>query len=68
MKKKLSKRLFVFPLWALGGLLLAAGCATTGATKKTLTAEDVGAPLYYTGNDEPAASGAFVYSEDTTNE
>jgi hypothetical protein len=43
-------------------LLLATSCATTGATKKTLTAEDVGTPVYYTGNDEPAVSGAFVYS------
>jgi hypothetical protein len=64
MKKILSKRLFVFLLWGLGGLLLATSCATTGATKKTLTAEDVGAPVYYTGNDEPAASGAFIYAED----
>jgi hypothetical protein len=62
MKKILSKRLFVFPLWGLGSLLLATSCATIGTTKKTLTAEDVGAPVYYDGNDKPAASGAFVYS------
>jgi hypothetical protein len=43
-------------------LLLATSCATVGTTKKTLTAEDVGAPVYYNGNDEPAASGAYVYS------
>jgi hypothetical protein len=45
-------------------LLLATSCATTGATKKTLTAEDVGAPVYYDGNDEPVASGMFVYLEE----
>jgi hypothetical protein len=49
-------------------LLLATSCATTSATKKTLTAEDVGAPVYYDGNDKPAASGAYVYSGDTTDE
>jgi hypothetical protein len=47
-------------------LLLATSCATVGTTKKTLTAEDVGAPVYYDGNDKPAASGAYVYSGNAT--
>jgi hypothetical protein len=63
MKKILSKRLFVFPLWGLGGLLLATSCATVGTTTKTTTTSVASAPVYYTGNDEPAASGIFVYSE-----
>jgi hypothetical protein len=61
MKKKLSKRLFVFPLWGLGGLLLATSCATISTTNKTATGVAT-APVYYTGNNEPAASGMFVYS------
>jgi hypothetical protein len=62
MKKILSKRLFVFPLWGLGGLLLATSCATVGATTKTANTSVSSAPVYYTGKDEPAASGVFMYA------
>jgi hypothetical protein len=61
MKKILSKRLFVFPLWGLGGLLLATSCATISTTNKT-AAGAATAPVYYTGKDEPAASGIYIYS------
>jgi hypothetical protein len=43
-------------------LLLATSCATVGTTNKT-TAGVATSPVYYTGNDEPAASSMFVYSE-----
>jgi hypothetical protein len=57
---KIMKKITLFLLL----LLLATSCATTGATKKTLTAEDVGAPVYYDGNNEPVAtSGVVVYSD-----
>jgi uncharacterized protein YceK len=39
-------------------LLLAAGCAT----QKTTTSH-VACPVYYNGNDQPAAYGAYLYSE-----
>jgi hypothetical protein len=42
-------------------LLLATSCATIGTTNKTATGTAT-APVYYTGKDEPAASGAYVYS------
>jgi uncharacterized protein YceK len=44
-------------------LLLATGCATVGTTNKTATGTAT-APVYYTGNDEPAASGVFVYADE----
>jgi hypothetical protein len=62
----MMKKLTLFFLLLL--LILATSCATIGTTKKTLTAEDVGAPVYYDGNDMPAASGAYVYSGDSTEE
>ena len=42
-----------------GLLLLAAGCAT----QKTITS-NVACPVYYNGNNEPVASGIFLYSEE----
>ena len=41
-------------------LLLVAGCAT----QKTTTSNVEGIPVYYTGNDEPAAVGVFRYSKE----
>ena len=41
-----------------GLLLLAVGCAT----QKTITSNVV-CPVYYNGNNEPAAFGIFLYSE-----
>jgi hypothetical protein len=64
MKKNLSTRLFVFPLLGLGGLLLATSCATVGSTTKTVPAGTASAPAYYNGNNEPVASGAYVYAEE----
>ena len=49
-----------FLLLLAGLLLLAAGCAT----QKTTTSNVEGIPVYYTGNDEPAAVGVFRYSEE----
>jgi hypothetical protein len=43
-------------------LLLATGCATTGATKKTTTNE-VACPVFYTGRDQPAASDVMWYNK-----
>jgi uncharacterized protein YceK len=43
-------------------LLLATGCATTGATTKT-TASVSKCPVFYTGKDEPAASDVMWYNE-----
>jgi uncharacterized protein YceK len=48
-------------------LLLATGCATTGATKKATTSVP-SAPVFYTGNDEPAASDVMWYNEQRTME
>jgi hypothetical protein len=45
-------------------LLLATSCATVGTTSKTANTSMASAPVYYTGNDEPAASGRFVYAEE----
>jgi hypothetical protein len=42
-------------------LLLATSCAIVGSTTKT-AAGAATAPVYYTGHDEPAASGMFVYA------
>jgi hypothetical protein len=50
-------------------LLCFALLATNCATQKNLTpdpspkARSVSSPVYYDGNDEPAASGIFLYSE-----
>jgi hypothetical protein len=44
-------------------LLLATSCATVNTTNKT-AAGPATAPVYYTGNNEPAASGMFVYAEE----
>jgi hypothetical protein len=44
-------------------LLLATSCATVGTTNKTAT-DAATAPVYYTGNEEPAASGVFVYAKE----
>jgi hypothetical protein len=44
-------------------LLLATSCATIGTTNKT-AAGVATAPVYYTGNDELAASGVFVYADE----
>jgi hypothetical protein len=41
-------------------LLLATSCATVGTTTKTSAI----APVYYDGNDEPAASAVFVYADE----
>jgi uncharacterized protein YceK len=44
-------------------LLLATSCATVATTTKTTTTSVVAnAPVYYTGNDESAVSGMFVYA------
>jgi hypothetical protein len=43
-------------------LLLATSCATTGATKKTVTNRP-SPPVFYTGKDEPAASDIMWYNE-----
>jgi hypothetical protein len=51
------KKTFLFLLL----LLLATSCATVGTTNKTATGAAT-APVYYTGKDEPAASGMFVYA------
>jgi uncharacterized lipoprotein YajG len=40
-------------------LLLAAGCAT----QKTITS-NAACPVYYNGNDEPAAFAVFRYTEE----
>jgi uncharacterized protein YceK len=45
-------------------LLLATSCATVGTTTKTATTNVASAPVYYTGKDEPAASGMFVYADE----
>jgi hypothetical protein len=37
--------------------LLATGCAT----HKTTASHAVNIPVYYTGNDEPAAAGVYLY-------
>jgi hypothetical protein len=42
-------------------LLFATSCATISTTNKT-AAGAATAPVYYTGHDEPAASGMFVYA------
>jgi hypothetical protein len=52
------KKTFLFLLL----LLLATSCATVGATTKTTNTSVANVPVYYTGNDEPVASGMFVYS------
>jgi hypothetical protein len=38
-------------------MMIAVQCASVKTTTNNC-------PLYYTGNDEPAASGMFVYAED----
>jgi hypothetical protein len=44
-------------------LLLATGCATTNhSTAVKQTANTDAPPVYYTGNDEPAGSGMFIYT------
>jgi hypothetical protein len=53
------KKLTLFFLMSL----LATSYATISTTNKTATGAAT-APVYYTGNEEPAASGAFVYSEE----
>jgi hypothetical protein len=44
----------------LGVALLATSCAT----KKRTISHVESVPVYYTGNDEPAASGVFYYSDE----
>jgi hypothetical protein len=44
-------------------LLLATSCATISTTSKTPTGATT-APVYYNGNDEPVASGMFVYAKE----
>ncbi|MDR3133418.1 MAG: hypothetical protein LBU42_05280 [Prevotellaceae bacterium] len=46
-----------------GLLLLVTGCAT----QKTTTTHVESIPVYYTGNDEPAAVGVFRYSDEQQN-
>ncbi|MDR3133605.1 MAG: hypothetical protein LBU42_06235 [Prevotellaceae bacterium] len=41
-------------------LLIAASCAT----QKTTASNAESIPVYYTGNDEPAAVGVFRYSDE----
>ncbi|MDR3134414.1 MAG: hypothetical protein LBU42_10430 [Prevotellaceae bacterium] len=41
-------------------LLIAASCAT----QKTTASHVESIPVYYTGNDEPAAAGMFRYSDE----
>jgi hypothetical protein len=59
LKKIIMKKLSLFFLL----LLLATSCASIGTTNKT-AAGAATAPVYYTGNDEPATSGMFVYSDE----
>jgi uncharacterized protein YceK len=44
-------------------LLLATSCATVGRTTKTTTSTKPGAPVFYTGRDEPAASDVMWDNE-----
>jgi hypothetical protein len=52
----------------LGLALLATSCATQKTTVLTPDpspkARGVAPPVYYGGNDEPAAPGVFLYSEE----
>jgi uncharacterized protein YceK len=45
-------------------LLLATSCATVGTTTKTATTSVANVPVYYTGNNEPAASGRLTYADE----
>jgi hypothetical protein len=72
MKKNLSTILrsyALLPIWGLGGLFFI-GCATTNqsnAVKQTASTNADTPPVYYTGNDEPAGSGVFIYTATTNN-
>jgi hypothetical protein len=55
--KKMMKRKILFSIMLFCIMMIAVQCASVKTTTHNC-------PLYYTGNDEPAASGMFVYAED----
>jgi hypothetical protein len=51
------KRKILFSIMLFCIMMIAVQCASVKTTTPNC-------PLYYTGNDEPAASGMFVYADE----